>query len=344
MKQKGFDTKRYIHYQTEAIKERTNRYDRLYLEFGGKLFSDLHASRVLPGYQPETKLKLLKQLPRTEIIYCINAKDVQKERIISDFNLPYALHAIKDINRLEKAGIDIKKIVITRFTNESKAIKLIKLLKKRKYSVYIHKEIKGYPLKIEKVVKAFRQQTYIPVTQKIIVITAPASGSGKMAVALNQLYHEYKNNINSGFAKCETFPIWNLPLKHPINQAYEAATADLGDKNMIDPYHKKAYGQIAINYNRDIENFYILKKITAAIAHPKKVFPYRSPTDMGINKAKKGIINEETCKKAAYKEIERRNVEYKKQYEEDKTSYETIQRMNKILKEVEKEITREQHS
>lgn len=326
--QRGFSEKIYLNRQQIAIAKRIGKFSRLYLEFGGKLAADFHAARVLPGYKIETKLRLLKKLPETEILYCVNAKDIQSKRIIDDYNLKYDKHALFDLEQLRKKGIKIKKVIITRYSGEKAANSFAVHLRKIGFEVYFHHEIKGYPENTKEVLKKFEEQSYIPVTKKIIAITAPASGSGKMAVALSQIYHERKQGIKTGFAKNETFPIWNLPLNHPINIAYESATADLQDKNMLDPYYLKAYRKEAVNYNRDIENFAILKKIACSITHEKYAFGYKSPTDMGINQAKEGIINESMCKKAAQAEILHRYRIYKK----EKASKKTMQRMEDIMR------------
>ncbi|MDA3836908.1 MAG: DUF1846 family protein [Nanoarchaeota archaeon] len=333
LKKIGFDSKRYLNAQSTKIFQRLNLYDRLYIEFGGHLTYDGHASRVLPGYKPDNKIKLLKSLGEIDIIYCINAKDLQSKKHLGDFNLSYQEQTLKDIQDLKKSGLKVSFACITRYENEPQAKEFKKTLTSKGIKTYYHKEIKDYPNSINAVLKGYDNQPYIPIKKKITIITGAAGGSGKMATALCQVYKDRKKKIKAGYTKFETFPIWNLPLNHPINIAYEAATADLGDKNMIDPYHLKAYKIKAVNYNRDIENFAILKKIADKL-FIKGNFPYKSPTDMGVNMAKEGIINEEICKKAAIKEIKRRMKVYTKEYKAGREPIETINRMKEILKKI----------
>ncbi len=325
----GFSTSKYLKEQRKKIISRVNKFHRLYLEIGGKLSYDFHASRVLLGYKPTSKIRLLKSLKDYEIIYCINARDICSGRIIRDFNLPYEKHALKDLKNLSKFRIRVNNIAITRFENQKKALEFKKLLEKLGYNVCMHREISGYPYNLNKVIKGFEKEPYIEISKNLIVITGPASNSGKMGLALSQIYHERKEGIEAGFAKLETFPIWNLPLDHPINLAYEAATADLGDKIMLDKYHKRAYGINAVNYNRDIENFAILRKIIAGITKEREAFGYKSPTDMGINMAKSGIIDDKICRKASIEEIKRRCEEYQKE-----GNKRAVSRMKQIIKKI----------
>lgn len=333
---KGFDSKKYIEAQTREILKRVKKFKRLYLEFGGKLIYDKHASRVLPGYKKTLKVSLLKKLNKVRIIYCVNAKDLQSNRLVGRSNLTYKEQVIKDLNDIKKYGLPNDIIVITRFEGEEKAQEFATYLIKSHKKVYFQSEIKGYTESTKKAIEGFEIQPYIPIEENLIAITGPAGGSGKMAVALNQIYHESKNKINSGFAKFETFPVWNLPLYHPINLAYEAATADLQDKNMVDPYYKKAYHKVSINYNRDINNFHILQELFKKIKKQKFPFGYKSPTDMGINMIKEGITNEEICKRASIKEIKRRDKFYKKEFKKKRESKKTLERMKDILGKIKK--------
>lgn len=326
----GFDSKKYISIQTKAIKERIKKYDKLYLEFGGKLVYDHHASRVLPGYEPTNKIKILKKLKDIEIIYCVSAKNIQRKKVLGDLNLKHDEQTLKDIKDLKVFGLKVNFVVITMYRNQ-RLNSFIKKLKRHGIKVIIHKEIKGYTEKnINKILNGYNEQPYIPTKSKIVIITGPAGGSGKMATGLIQIFHERKDNIKSGFAKFETFPVWNLRKNHPINVAYEAATADLKDKNKLDSYHKKAYGITAINYNRDIFNFKILKRIMKGAED----FYYKSPTDMGLNMIKKGIINSKLCKEAAKQEIIRRYFVYYKNFRQGNETIDTLNRMKQILRKI----------
>lgn len=333
-KKKGFDSKKYIQAQTISILKRINEFDKLYLEFGGKLTYDGHASRVLPGFNPMTKINLLKNLGDFEIIYCINANDLHSKKRLGDFEINYKEQVIKDIKDIRKKGLDIEHLCITFYKSREDIDNFKKLIEKMGINVYLHKEIEGYPNKTKKILNGFLKQDFIKTKSKLIIVTGASSGSGKMATAMAQIYHERKNGIKAGFSKYELFPIWNLPLKHPINVAYEAATADIGDYNMLDPYHLKEYKKKAINYNRDVENFAILKKIYSLVAGKKINSKFKSPTDMGVNKAKEGIINDNICKRAAIKEIKRRYKIYKKEFEAGRESEKTVKRMKKILKKI----------
>ena len=331
---RGFDSEIYVKAQTTEILKRVKKFKRIYLEWGGKLLYDDHASRVLPGYEIMNKAKILKKLKDSEIVYCINAQDLQSNKVLGLKDFSYRKQALKDLKDIKKFKLKNNIIVITRFRGESKAKSFAEELRKLKKKVYFHIEIKGYSKDADKAVKGYETQPYTPLESNLIVISGPAGGSGKMAFALSQIYHERKKNIKSGFAKFETFPIWNLPLKHPINLAYEAATADLQDKVMIDPFHKKAYNISAVNYNRDIENFLILKTIISKITGEKFPYGYKSPTDMGVNMAKKAIIDYDACRKAAIKEINRRYKEYKKEFRKGRESKATIKRMEEIFREI----------
>ena len=303
----GFDSDKYLKIQSEKILERIKMFDnKLYLEFGGKIFDDYHASRVLPGFRPDNKIKLLQQFKNDlEVIFCINSADIEKSKIRADYGISYELELLRLIEKLQELGILINSVVITMHNEENNISHLEKLLEERNVKMYIHKPIKGYPDDIDLIVSenGYGKNPYIKTTKKLVVVTAPGPNSGKLATCLSQLYHEYKNGIKAGYAKFETFPVWNLSLLDPVNIAYEAATVDLNDINMIDPFHLEAYGEYAVNYNRDISTFPILKNILMKITG-KEI--YKSPTDMGVNMIKQCITNQEIVKKAATDEIIRR--------------------------------------
>lgn len=315
MQKIGFDNEKYLAEQTGAIIERVKKFDdKLYLEFGGKLCFDYHASRILPGYDPRAKMKLLKKLgDKAEVIFCVYAHDIESGRLRGDFGMTYDTATLFMIDDLKDWGIDVSSVVLTRFKNEPQATKFMNRLEKREIQIYIHKEMKGYPKDVDTIVsdEGYGKSQYIQTKKPIVVVAAPGPGSGKLATCLSQVYHDHKKGIKSGYAKFETFPIWNLPLKHPVNVAYESATADLNDFNLVDPFHLKAYGKKAINYNRDVEAFPILKKILERIVGKGacKVM-YNSPTDMGVNRAGFGIIDDEVVKEAAKQEIIRRYFRY----------------------------------
>lgn len=332
---RGFDTGKYIRAQKKEILKRMKRFDRLYLEVGGHLAYDGHASRVLPGYHPKTKLKLLKTLGKLEIIYCVNAKDLATKKRLGDFNLNYKKQTLKDLRLFKRAGLKVDYVVITRFDGEIEAEKFKKVLDKKVRKVYFHKEIKGYSKSAKNAVKGYEKNPSVPITFKLVIVTGAASGSGKMATTMSQIYHDLNRKIKSGFAKFETFPIYNLPLDHVINIAYEAATADLQDKVQIDPYHLKYHKKKAVNYNRDIDNFEILMKISKSITKKKTAFGYYSPTDMGVSNTKAGIINEEICRQAAIKEIKRREKVYLHEFRKGRESKATLIRMKEIMKKIE---------
>jgi len=329
-----FDTNRYLKEQTKKILERVGRFEKLYLEFGGKLCYDLHAARVLPGYDPTTKVELLKKLGDIEIIYCISAKDIERGRVRRDFGLTYDNMTLKDISDIRDFGLNVSSVIITRYKGEHSVKIFKKKLENFGMNVYIHEEIEGYPDDIEKVLNGYGKQPYVKTNKRLVIVTGVGGNSGKMAFCLSQIYHERNNKKKTGFAKFETFPIWNLDLKHPINVAYEAATADLLDVNMVDPFHKKAYGISAINYNRDVKNFNILQKLMQKITKEEDPFGYRSPTDMGANMAKEGIIDDTCCKEAAKQEIIRRYFRYYRERIEGIETQATLDRMEEIMKEV----------
>lgn len=336
----GFDTKKYLSAQAKAIFERVKKFkDRLYLEFGGKLFADHHAERVLPGYEPNAKLQLLEMLkPDLDIIYCISARDVQKGRIRYDYGLTYEEQTIKDIEDLERYGLPVLSVIITFFTGEELAERLKNKLIKRRKRVYFHTPIKDYPDNIEIIVSdaGYGSQPYIETNKPIVIVTGTGPNSGKMATCLAQMYHDNRlRGIKTGYAKFETFPIWNLPIDHPINIAYEAATADIGDFNVIDHFHLNAYNITAVNYNRDVEGFPILQRlITSVVSDDNAVREYKSPTDMGINMAKEGIIDDSIVRASAKQEIIRRYLRYAENEALGLEKPETVERMEQILKKV----------
>ena len=308
----GFDNDKYLKIQSEHIKERIGKFgDKLYLEFGGKLFDDYHASRVLPGFQPDSKLQMLMQLSDVaEIVIVISAADIEKNKVRGDLGITYDVDVLRLIGEFEKKGLYVGSVVITKFTGQNAAVQFKEKLEKKNIKVYQHYVIDGYPSNIPMIVseEGFGKNDYIETTRPLVVITAPGPGSGKMATCLSQLYHENKRGIKAGYAKFETFPIWNIPLKHPVNLAYEAATADLNDVNMIDPFHLEAYGSTAVNYNRDIEIYPVLNAILEEI-YGENTY-YKSPTDMGVNMAGNCIVDDEACRYASNMEIIRRYYKY----------------------------------
>ena len=307
MKKIGFDNDKYLKLQSEHIRERIAKFNnKLYLEFGGKLFDDFHAARVLPGFAPDSKIKLLMELSdQAEIVIVISAGDIEKSKIRGDLGITYDLDVLRLIDAFREIGLYVGSVVITQYGGQSVVDTFKNKLESLNIRVYIHYSIAGYPSNVPLIVsdEGYGKNDYIETERPLVVITAPGPGSGKMATCLSQLYHDYKRGIKSGYAKFETFPIWNLPLKHPVNLAYEAATADLNDVNMIDPFHLDAYGETAVNYNRDVEIFPVLNAIFEKIAGQS---PYKSPTDMGVNMAGNCIVDDEACCKASRDEIVRR--------------------------------------
>lgn len=303
----GFDNKKYLLLQSEHIRQRIDKFDhKLYLEFGGKLFDDYHASRVLPGFAPDSKLRMLMQLSdQAEIIIVISAKDIEKNKIRGDLGITYDSDVLRLMDSFRDSGLYVGSVVITQYSGQESALLFKNRLEKLHIKVYIHYNIAGYPSNIPLIIsdEGYGKNEYIETTRPLVIVTAPGPGSGKMATCLSQLYHEHKRGIHAGYAKFETFPIWNLPLKHPVNLAYEAATADLNDINMIDPFHLEAYGETTVNYNRDVEIFPVLNTIFEKIYGKS---PYKSPTDMGVNMAGNCICDDEACKEASRQEIVRR--------------------------------------
>ena len=307
MFQIGFDNEKYHEMQSKHIKERIEQFGgKLYLEFGGKLFDDYHASRVLPGFKPDSKITMLKQLKdQTEIVIAIKAGDIEKNKVRGDIGITYDIDVLRLIDAFTNNGLFVGSVVLTQFSETSPVIAYEKKLKALGLKVYRHYKIEGYPSNIPMIVsdEGFGRNDFIETSKPLVVVTAPGPGSGKMATCLSQLYHEQKRGVKAGYAKFETFPIWNLPLSHPVNLAYEAATADLNDVNMIDPFHLEAYGETVVNYNRDVEVFPVLKAIFEKISGKS---PYQSPTDMGVNMAGHCISNDDACRAASKQEIIRR--------------------------------------
>ena len=303
----GFDNDKYLHTQSEHIRERISQFGgKLYLEFGGKLYDDYHASRVLPGFQPDSKLRMLLQLKdQVEVIIVINAADIEKNKVRGDLGITYDVDVLRLIDIFRSFGLYVGSVVMTRFQGQAVAQAFQQRLESLGLKVYRHYPIEGYPSNIAHIVsdEGYGKNEYIQTSRGLVVVTAPGPGSGKMATCLSQLYHEHKRGINAGYAKFETFPIWNLPLSHPVNLAYEAATADLNDVNMIDPFHLEAYGTTTVNYNRDVEIFPVLRAMFEQIVGE---CPYKSPTDMGVNMAGNCIIDDEAVCEASRQEILRR--------------------------------------
>ena len=307
MQKNGFSNEKYLHTQSEHIRQRISQFGgKLYLEFGGKLYDDYHASRVLPGFQPDSKLRMLLQLKeQVEVIIAINAADIEKNKIRGDLGITYDVDVLRLIDVFRSFGLYVSSVVMTRFQGQAVALAFQERLEALGVKVYRHYPIEGYPSNISHIVsdEGYGRNEYIETTRELVVVTAPGPGSGKMATCLSQLYHDHKRGIKAGYAKFETFPIWNLPLKHPVNLAYEAATADLDDVNMIDPFHLEAYGETTVNYNRDVEIFPVLNAMFERIYGES---PYKSPTDMGVNMAGFCITDDEACREASEQEMIRR--------------------------------------
>ena len=334
MSKGGFDNQQYLQMQSRHIQDRIAQFGgKLYLEFGGKLFDDHHASRVLPGFEPDSKIRMLEQMKDSaEIIIAINAGDIEKNKVRGDLGITYDTDVLRLIDIFRARGLYVGSVVVTRYTGQPAADAFQARLEQLGIKVYCHYPIPGYPHNIAKIVsdEGFGRSDYIETSRPLVVVTAPGPGSGKMATCLSQLYHEHKRGIVAGYAKFETFPIWNLALKHPVNLAYEAATADLDDVNMIDPFHLQAYGQTTVNYNRDVEVFPVLaamfEKITGSC-------PYKSPTDMGVNMAGNCIYDDEACREAARQEIIRRYYDALCERRQGKGSDETIYRLELLMQQ-----------
>jgi len=332
----AFENEKYIKEQTSAILERVKKFDnKLYLEFGGKLLYDYHASRVLPGYDPNIKMRLLHELKeQADILLCIYAGDIERKKMRADFGITYDSEALKLIDELRGWGVNVLGVIITRFENQPAAKQFKNKLERRNIRVYTHQYTKGYPTDVDLIVseEGYGANEYIETEKNLIIVTGPGPGSGKLATCLSQVYHDYLRGINSGYAKFETFPIWNLPLKHPVNVAYEAATADIRDFNMIDPFHLEHYNEKAVNYNRDVEVFPILKRILKKIMDGDSF--YNSPTDMGVNQAGFAIMDDEITKEAAKQEVIRRYFRYRCEYSMGLTDKETVQRVELLIKDL----------
>jgi uncharacterized protein (UPF0371 family) len=333
----GFDNEKYLNEQSKCILERVNQFEnKLYLEFGGKLFTDFHASRVLPGFKPDVKVRLLHKLrEKAEIIICVYAGDIERRKIRADYGITYDMDVLRLIDDLRGWDLDVNSVVITRYSEQPTAKIFKNKLERRGIKTYTHSFTKGYPTDVKTIVsdEGYGANPYIKTKKPLVIVTAPGPGSGKLATCLSQLYHEHKNGINAGYSKFETFPIWNLPLKHPVNIAYESATADLKDVNMIDSFHLEAYNESTVNYNRDIEVFPVLKRILEKITGTDSI--YKSPTDMGVNMAGYGIVDDDSVKEAAKQEIIRRYFKYYCEYKKGYVELDTAQRAELIMEELE---------
>ena len=332
----GFDNEKYLIEQSHEILNRVQRFnDKLYLEFGGKIMFDYHASRVLPGFDPNVKMRLLQKLKdKIDVILCIYAGDIERKKVRADFGITYDADALKSIDDFKEWDIDITAVVITRFTNQPSAKAFKNKLERRGVKVYTHNFTKGYPTDIDLIVsdEGYGSNDYIETTKPIVIVTGPGPGSGKLATCLGQLYHEYKRGIKAGYAKFETFPIWNLPLSKKVNIAYEAATVDLKDVNLIDSHHLEAYNETTVNYNRDIEAFPLLKKIIEKITSEESF--YKSPTDMGVNRAGFGIIDDNVVQEASHQEIIRRFFRCAVEYAMGFVDKDILERAELIMKKV----------
>ena len=331
---KGFDNEKYVKIQSKKIKERFKLFDKLYLEVGGKLFDDSHAARILPGFKRDVKISMFQELKKDlEIIFCINAGDIEKNKTRGEYGITYDQEIIKLINQSTKMGFYVNSVVITLYNNQVSVDKFIKKLNRNGIKTYIHTATKGYPTDVDTIVseEGYGANPYIETTKPLILVNAPGPGSGKLATCLSQIYHENKKGVNAGYAKFETFPVWNLPLKHPVNLAYEAATADLKDVNMIDPFHLEKYGKTAVNYNRDIETSPILKNILSKVS---KKDIYYSPTDMGVNMVGFCISNEKEVEEASKKEIVRRYYNEKNNYKMGLCDEDTYKKIKLLMNEL----------
>jgi uncharacterized protein (UPF0371 family) len=329
----GFDNDKYLQEQSAAILERAGRFgNKLYLEFGGKLLFDYHAARVLPGFDPNVKIRLLTKLKEeAEIILCIHAGAIERKKMRADFGITYDADAMKLIDDLREWDIEPRAVVITRFDDQPGAVQFKNKLERREVPVYTHRPTKGYPSEVDRILSpdGYGANPYIETEKPLVVVTGPGPGSGKLATCLSQVYHDHVRGIESGYAKFETFPIWNLPLMHPVNVAYEAATADLHDVNMIDPFHLEACGETAINYNRDVEAFPVLHKILERITGAAPI--YRSPTEMGVNCAGAGIVDDDVVQAAARAEVIRRYFRCSSEYVMGLADERSIQRLERLM-------------
>ena len=332
---KGFNNEKYVEIQSKKIKEKIKKFDKLYLEFGGKLFDDYHASRVLPGFEPDSKIKMLLELKDiTEIIMCINAKDIERKKIRADYGITYDMEVLRLIDEFQNLGLSVNSVVITLYSGKESSKKFRNQLEKRNIKTYVHTPTAGYPTDVDVIVsdEGYGANPYIETTKKLVVVTAPGPSSGKLATCLSQLYHEYKRGVKAGYAKYETFPVWNLPLKHPVNVAYEAATADLKDVNMIDSFHLEKYGITSVNYNRDLAVFPVLKSILHKITGEDI---YYSPTDMGVNMIGSCIDDDEAICAASRQEIIRRYYKALCDYKTGDADEEVYKRIKVLMNELE---------
>ncbi|MFH0963205.1 MAG: DUF1846 domain-containing protein [Planctomycetota bacterium] len=337
----GFDNERYLREQTAAILERVKRFaGKLYLEFGGKLLYDYHAARVLPGFDPNVKMRLFQKLAdRADILLCIYAGDIERRKIRGDFGISYDVDALKLIDDLRDWGLSIRAVVITRYEEQPAATMFKNRLERRGVRVATHRRTKGYPTDVDLVVseQGYGANAYIETEKPLVIVTGPGPGSGKLATCLSQLYHDHMHGVRSGYAKFETFPIWNLGLRHPVNVAYEAATADIGDFNLIDPFHLEAYDEQAVNYNRDVEAFPVLRRILTRIMGDGGT--YKSPTDMGVNRAGFGIVDDEAVQEAARQEVIRRHFRYNCEHAMGLIEREAVERVELLMEDLEIEAT-----
>lgn len=332
----AFDNDRYLEEQASYIAQRAAASEKLYLEFGGKLLWDWHAARVLPGYDPNVKIRLLSRLKdKAEVVLCIYAGDIERKRIRGDFGITYDASALQIIDELREWEIGVAGVVITRYDGQPSSDQFASLLERRGVRVFRHRSTKGYPSDVDKIVSAegYGANEYIPTTKPIVVVTGPGPGSGKLATALSQVYADHREGKNSAYAKFETFPVWNLPLKHPVNIAYEAATVDLADFNCVDPFHLEATGQVSINYNRDVEVFPVLRRILDKVSGGG--MGYRSPTEMGVNRIASGIIDDEAVREAARQEIIRRYFRHSCEYALGLAEKPVVTRIQAIMDELE---------
>ena len=329
----GFDNGKYLRIQSEHIKERIERFGgKLYLEFGGKLFDDYHASRVLPGFEPDSKIKMLMSLgSRAEAIIAVNAGDIEKNKVRGDLGITYDMEVLRMIDSFRERGMHVSSVVMTQYASQPAAKAFKKRLNALNVKVYKHYPIEGYPMNMERIVsdQGYGRNEYVETTRPLVVVTGPGPGSGKLATCLSQMYHDNKKGISAGYAKFETFPVWSLPLKHPINAAYEAATVDLGDVNMIDPFHLEAYGKTSVNYNRDVEVFPVVNSMLEQILGTS---PYRSPTDMGVNMVGFCITDDKVVSRASRMEVIRRYYDVLEDNKKGLGSIETVMRFEILMK------------
>ena len=332
----GFENETYLAEQQAAIAERVSRFsNKLYLEFGGKLLYDYHASRVLPGFDPNVKIRLIEKFRESaDVILCIYAGDIERKKVRADFGITYDQNALKIIDELAQHGINLAGVVITRFEGQPGAEQFKRLLERRSIRVYTHRFTRGYPTDIDTIVSddGYGANEYIETQRPVVIVAAPGPNSGKLATCLSQLYHDHRRGFDSGYAKFETFPIWNLPLHHPVNVAYEAATADIQDYNLIDHFHLESYNKRAVNYNRDVDAFPVLRRIIERITGTESF--YKSPTDMGVNRAGFGIVDDQAVRVAAEQEIIRRFFRYSCEYVMGMTESDTVKRVRLLMEDL----------